>query len=535
MVTGDSQQSPQKTTNQSTKALDRLLKRIYRTEEFPTISKYVVEINQKLAINPDNSNATDLANVILKDHALTSKLLKMVNSAFYGLAAGKVSTVTRAVVVMGYENVRLATLSLALFEHFKGKPNAKPLKEAVVGSFWSGMMARELASMEGDIDPEEVFVCSMMSNLGKLVMIYYLPDEYRRICAAMVDEGISEAKAMRSVCGVTYDELGMAVAKQWNFPHQICDSMHTLSKGELQNEKERPERLRLVTSFVKELCDAINGAPSTVEIKSLHAILDRYQQHLNISKKQLKTLIKGSLENVQQHSQALNLNVAQSVFLDQLSALYDPQRRMSAPQKKPLTTDPTGESFHLKDEEQLKAAARISTTRNPKDIIMEGIQELSQIMMNDYDIETIAVMSLEIFYHALDFNRALMFIKDGGSNKMAARFGYGHNCQQLIGRLNFDLGSSKDLFNLSIQVGKDLIVADSFDAKMIHLIPQWYRDKIDAPSFVFLPIHLKKVCIGALYADRDTQGLPISETEHRYLSMLRNQLILSIKYKQKSP
>lgn len=533
MEPANGQQPAQKTSEPGNSALDRLLKRIFRTEEFPTISKYVVEINQKLAVDPNQSNATDLSNVILKDHALTSKLLKMVNSAFYGLAAGKVSTITRAVVVLGYENVRLATLSLALFEHFKGKSNAKPLREAVVGSFWSGMMAREIAVMEGNLDPEEVFVCAMMSHLGKLVMIYYLPDEYRKIRNVMVAEDISETKAVRSACGVTYDELGMAVAKQWNFPNQICDSMQTLSTDELKDKKASPDRLRLVTSLVKELSAVIHGDASKSNVKELHRILERYQSHLTISKKQLKTLINDSLEKVQEHAQALSLNISQSTFVDQLATIYAPRRRKQA-KKQAATSEAMRESFQLTDESDLKAAARIPNTRNPSDIIMEGIQELSQIMMNDYDVETIAVMSLEIFYRALDFHRALMFINDAGRKKMTVRFGYGHECQRLIGRLGFDLGPSKDLFNLSIQVGKDLIVADSYDDKMNHLIPAWYREKIDAPSFVFLPIHVQKVCIGALYADRDTEGVPISETEHRYLGMLRNQLVLSIKYKQNS-
>ena len=126
----------------------------------------------------------------------------------------------------------------------------------------------------------------------------------------------------------------------------------------------------------------------------------------------------------------------------------------NGPKNKPPAPEEASESFQLTDDTQLKAAARLPATRNPSDIIMEGIQELSQIMMNDYDVETIAVTSLEIFYRALDFNRALMFINDSGGKKMTVRFGYGHECQRLIGRLSFDLGLSKDLFNLSIQVGK---------------------------------------------------------------------------------
>jgi HD-like signal output (HDOD) protein len=535
MATNDTQKSSPIPSSPRTSPLDRLLKRIYHTEEFPTISKYISEINHKLSLNPDTSDASELANIILKDHALTSKLLKMVNSAYYGLAAGKVSTVSRAVVVLGYENIRLAILSLTLFEHFKGQLNSTPLREAVVVSFWSGMMARELACAQGQVDPEEAFVCGMMSHLGKLVMIYYLPEEYRKICIVMDAKQVSETKAARSVCGVTYGELGIAVAKQWNFPDQIHDSMRPFTRAELRDKKKHLRPLRILTSFVGEVNDMIQAEQPTKDSKTLQSLLERYQPRINISGKQLMTLVKDSLGKVHRHAQALSLNPGQNVFLSRLAAIHDSEQEEQRVEKEPELSLQAGESFHLKDENQLQAAARFPATRNPQDIIMEGIQELSQIMMDDYDIETIAVMSLEVFYRALDFHRALMFIKDGGSNKMAVRFGYGKNCQQLTGRLGFDLGPSKDLFNLSIQVGKDLIVADSYEGKMKHLIPAWYREKIDAPSFVFLPIHLQKVCIGALYADRDTEGLPISETEHRYLGMLRNQLALSIKYKQQSP
>lgn len=69
--------------------LERTVKRIRQSEEFPSIFKYLVEINQKLSACQDASDASDLANVILNDYALTNKLLKPVNSAYYRLAAGK--------------------------------------------------------------------------------------------------------------------------------------------------------------------------------------------------------------------------------------------------------------------------------------------------------------------------------------------------------------------------------------------------------------------------------------------------------------
>lgn len=93
----------------------------------------------------------------------------------------------------------------------------------------------------------------MMNHLGKLVMIHYLPDLYRSICICMDDERLDETKAARSVCGVTYDELGMAVARQWSFPPQICDAIQPLSRGELQDKNYPPQRLRAISSFVREL------------------------------------------------------------------------------------------------------------------------------------------------------------------------------------------------------------------------------------------------------------------------------------------
>lgn len=519
-------------TDHEERPLDRLLKYVCKADDFPTISKYVIELNQKLSLNPNNSHAADLANVILKDHGLTSKLLKMVNSAFYGLAGGKVSTITRAVVVLGYENIRLAALGLMLFEHFKSKSNSRHLKEAVVGSFWSGIMARELAALDGRVDPEEAFICAMMGHLGKLVMIYYLPDEYGRIRSYMAANSVNAAEAVQSVYGVTFDQLGMAVSKLWNFPPNICDSLQMLTTAELRNKKKSPPRLRVVSSFVRQLVERIESSPSASVKKRLQRLLERYQGHLNVSRKQLKSLIQRSLNNVHQHAQAVSLDVFQSVFIDRLSAIYDSQNCLPTPAAPPECSDQAGESFRLIDESHLKTHTQAPPARNPKDMIMEGIQELSQIMITDNDIDTIVVTSLEVFYRALDFQRALMFIRDKTGKTMSVRFGYGDNCRRMIGRLGFDTEHSEDLFNLSIRVGKDLIVADSYDHKMNQLIPPWYREKINAPAFVFLPIVLRKLCIGALYADRDTTGLPVSATEHRYLSLLRNQVALSLKFMQ---
>ena len=506
-------------------ALDRLLKRILQCDAFPSISKYLMDINRQLAADPDDSNASDLSNIILKDHALTGKLLKIVNSAFYGLPGGKVSTVTRAVVVLGYEKVRLATLNLALLDHFNAKSGSTQLKETLIGAFWSGLMARELAGTEGGVDPEEAFVCSMMSQLGKLVVICYLPDDFGEISGRMVGKGLPEARAVRSVLGVSYEDLGVAVARQWNFPHRICESLQPISKAELGDKRSPPPRLKMVTDLTKALCEAICAGRPPMNGAALERLLERYRPHLTVPSKQVNRLIADSLDNVHQHARALSLDTSKSDFLDRLVAGIRSHRH--APPTVVGAENQLASCFCLKGDDQLQAAAR-----DPKDVIMEGIQEISQMVLADCAVGTIAMTALETLYRAMDFRRALMFVPDGEDQKMSVGCGCGHDCQRLIGKLDFSLARSKDLFNLSIQAGKDLIVADAHDANITHLIPAWYRKEIDAPAFVFLPAMLQNGCIGAVYADRGTAGTPVSEIEHRYLGMLRNQVILAVRYRQ---
>ena len=513
-------------------ALEKILKHIIRNHEFPSISKYLIEVNSKLSANPDTSNASELANIILKDYALTNKLLKLVNSAFYGFIAGKVTTVTRAVIVLGFENIRMATLSLVLFEHFKTKSNVADLKEMVISSFWAGVIARDIAKMGDDVDPEEAFVCAMMNQLGKLLMIYYEPDKYRKICDRMLTHGENETKAAKFACGVTYDELGMAVAKQWSFPLKIVESMPVLTKTELEEKKNPPDNLWALSSFVKELGNIIRSKEFHDLDQAVKDLIERYQKRVKISKEQLKTLIKESLEKAKKHAAAMNFSIKKSNFLNRLASFNHPDRRQpELPLSQNISDQTPSESYQLTDQDDIKENSNPTAIKAPEDIIMAGVQEISEAMMADLEVNDVALMSLEVLYRALKFHRALMFIRESDGKMMAVRYGYGHNVTQLTNKIRFKTTADKDLFGLSIKVGKDLIVADAYDPKLNQLIPAWYRKYIDAPAFIFLPVMFKNICIGAFYADRNKDGTPITESEHRHLGILRNQLILAIKFR----
>lgn len=102
-----------------TGTLEFLIRRMQHKPDFPAMSQHVAEINRMAADGGDWS-ANALANMVLNDYSLTTKLLRLVNSPLFGQVGREISTVSRAIVVLGFKQVRLAALSLLLFEHLQG-------------------------------------------------------------------------------------------------------------------------------------------------------------------------------------------------------------------------------------------------------------------------------------------------------------------------------------------------------------------------------------------------------------------------------
>ena len=160
---------PALTTEANQSTIEFLLRRMRVKSEFPALSHSIRSINR--IASSDKESASTLGRVILKDFALTNRLLKLVNAATFG-QYGKVSTISRAVVIVGFEVVRSMAVTLLFLDHLQNKAQAENLKEDVVGSLLSGLLARQIAG--GDLrDNEEAYICAVYQNLGRLLATYY--------------------------------------------------------------------------------------------------------------------------------------------------------------------------------------------------------------------------------------------------------------------------------------------------------------------------------------------------------------------------
>lgn len=304
--------------------IDFLMRRMQRKQDFPTISSTLADIN-RLTGDDAGASADKLANVILRDLALTSKLLKLVNSAFYGSRTTEITSISHAVVFLGVQTVRMTANSLTLFGHLKG--DSALLRDSMIRSFLSGLVARHLAQRAKLKDAEEAFICGMCQNLGENLVIYYFADEFEEILALQNDKQLSKAAASRGVLGVRYADLGAAVARTWSLPRSIVDAIRGRPVGPVQPPADDAEKIRDVAIFSNHLCSLFADTPTDEVSTSLESLLSEWRPSVELDNDYALKLINAGFEKLNQYSQLFELNVAKSAYCRSVRSWLDAMLR----------------------------------------------------------------------------------------------------------------------------------------------------------------------------------------------------------------
>ena len=205
--------------------------------DFPAMSGIINEINK--IVSSESEGSSKLAQAILQDFSLTNKLLKLVNTVSYSQFGGQINTISKAVSILGFESVRNIAMSLILMDFLQNKSQAQELKDDVISSFFSGIVAVQLSKSSSAHDVEETMICSMFLNLGRMIAKFYFFEESEEIIRLMEDKGLDEDHAALKVLGVSYNELGIGIAKTWNFPERLIAGMQKNYRARKSSSRQR--------------------------------------------------------------------------------------------------------------------------------------------------------------------------------------------------------------------------------------------------------------------------------------------------------
>jgi eukaryotic-like serine/threonine-protein kinase len=573
--------------------LDFLLRRMRHKSDFPALTAHVLRI-QRMA-NSESESLNTLADEILKDVALTQKLLRLVNTAHFRRDSHGVSTISRAVALVGLAGIRNLALSLVLVEHMKDKAHAQRLKEEFLRSLLAGQLAHALGPSARDA--EEAFLGAMFYNLGKLLTEFYFPEEAHAIrdqlrltssgAGAATGESrlhpdVAADRAAAMVMGLGFEALGVGVARHWGLPDtlQRCMRRPDTASPPLPLAAG-PERLRWMAVAANELSDAVWQGDEEALPARLEAVAQRHGRALGLSLADLGRAVDEARRALAQMAPAMGLSLPTGSRSQQVLAkgeVAEPvdtltQHRLAA--TKPLgMASPDAEAATL----LLPSAAAVAgpglasgavgaphggrplagpplalaglpsgmpagaISVNPAvtDMLAAGIQDITDSLAGDsFRLNEVLRMVLETMYRALGFQRMVFCLRDASTGKLNGRFGLGDRAAVLSPRfqvpLRWPAGQLPDLFGAVCLKGSDTQIADSRQPAIAQRLPDWYRQHVDAPSFLLLPMMMKGAPFAVIYADQAQPGaLVVGDRELALLRTLRNQAVVAFRQASQS-
>lgn len=189
-------------------------------EHLPSLPTIVVKLMQ--IVNSPESSADDAALLIEKDPALTSTLIRMANSAFYGMPRST-SSVSSAVVILGFNTIRSIALSTSIVKSFPQMIKSDSFNRE---HFWRHSIICALAARiiikhqiyHLHIDPESAFCAGILHDIGKLIFEQFVPNDFFATCQYAMENKTSIYDAEKKILGITHAEIGRILADKWGLP-----------------------------------------------------------------------------------------------------------------------------------------------------------------------------------------------------------------------------------------------------------------------------------------------------------------------------
>lgn len=203
---------------------EEFVKELGRIPDLPTLPVVAVKVNEMLQ-DRDVSIGT-LSETIQKDQAMVSKILKLVNSAFYGFQS-KIRTIPHAITILGFNTVRNAIVSVGVVGAFANRNlfDGFDIKDFWTHSISTAVVGKHLAEKSRLTSPDAVFVAGILHDIGKLVLAQYFTDLFAALWQEIHDKGVTFHEAEKVVLPARHAQIGGWLAKKWKLPPSLLGAI----------------------------------------------------------------------------------------------------------------------------------------------------------------------------------------------------------------------------------------------------------------------------------------------------------------------
>jgi len=475
----------------------------------------------------DETEVMELAKEITKDANLTIKLLRVTNSSQYNLGGTKISSISRAIVILGYDTVKSITMALKVIDSFQYENSAIDINALLAKSFMAAGFVKQLAVSSGVKDPEESYICALLHNLGEIIVATILPKEYEEMVSLAKKENMNWNKAQKKVLGTSLHEVAQAVFKKWEFPDTVIKTVANYSSKNDGPVKDKMQLNRALASISNNVIGSLyspenandvdfNGLMSELsEVSGLPAesisssLVESFKVSCDLAEDYglNKSVLTPKISNVEGGDAARD-KIAKSLtfYVDgnksSVTAIEESEDEVTESMEKlsDQNDDVDHNSFQNKSD---------ASPRDPEAIIA-ALNEITNSIILKSDINAILAKILEGISHGVGFDRAILCFINPDRKQYKARLGSGVAVDKLIDYFSFNLDEKNDIFSQVMMQGEEMFVQDCENEKFSDLLPKKFLLTTNSKSFVVASLKFGEKPVGFFYADTGTSQKEIT-------------------------
>jgi len=467
--------------------LEHWIERISKNE-LP-IFKYTVNAISDV-VSKDATSTSDLSRIILRDASLTARVLRLANSVTYNVTGSTISTVSRAIVYLGFNLVRDMSMSLAIIDALlSGKTKEHALK-LMAESFHAAVQARDFAERRGDDDVEEVFIAALLRYVGEITFWCVAGEEGDQIVALIEEKELSEKMAQKEVLGFTLDQLTVALTRGWH----LSDLLHSaINTPKINNPR------------IKDIVLALDFAKASKESwssKETISIANKVAKHIGQKKEDILPLLR---KNAHSGAEVAQLFDASSII-----------------------------KYLPIDEEAVADDAKEHTVDadypEPDPLLQLNIlRDLSGILADKPTFNLVLEIILEGIYRGVGLDRAVFALMTADKKALKAKYALGKNNQDFISQFYFSL-QTDNIFSQSVKTAKSIWVKNSQDPLYKKFVNKDVQLILGCDEFYLAPLILSGKTIGIIYADRKTSARDLDNESYESFNHFVQQAGLALEY-----
>ncbi|WJW76333.1 HDOD domain-containing protein [Thiohalobacter sp. IOR34] len=444
------------------------------------------------------SSASELARVVLQDAAMTARLLRIANSPLYNLAGKRISTVSRAVVMLGFDTVRSLCLSIAVVESVARGAQKARLAEHMARCFHAAVQARSFAERRGDESPEEVFIATLLCKLGQLAFWSLDTPLAKALDQALSRPAVDTDQVSRELLGFEFSELSLGLSRQWRLGELL---LHTL-----EDKADDDPRVGNVL-VAHELAEQAEAGWESPEMERL---LGRIAENLYLPLAEVKSLVH---DNASQAARvAACFGAGSAMELIPLPAREGGGRLAAA-----------------------TAEVEASPLPMPDPALQLGIlRELASLVEGRFDINLMLEMVLEGLHRGVGMDRALFALLTADRSRLRARYALGREHETLSRGFNFEISPVKaHAFFHVLDSREPLWIHPQADPRLLGLVTPEVTAVSGGAPFFSMPIVVNGKAIGLFYADRLPSRRDLGEDDYAAFRHFGQQANMALAYSRR--